>query len=543
MCSNIERADEVQAFARVLMGLSHPIQIVGQARAVDLSYDWTQPPRIARRWLAVIAADESNMLDWRVRTLRAALEGVGLHTEEVTQDEYCAPAPRDIWVDSMRDGDGWCATLVLRRWPREIAPGWLGNALAMMDTPCDLAIHVIPQDAARLARFLKRQSSWQDDGGRDAANELGRRDAHITRQKMIAHTDRPVRVAIAFTVHAPTQAELTVRVATLRHELGLTLSDVRLAKYEQDRGRIATLPTGECELLGAYHTLDCTSVALTWPFQPATIGHAHGAAIGTTGGMLVKLNPFDLSLRSFGGLITGSVGSGKSFLLKLILLGLDDVETWVVEQSEPTEYEGIPGVHWFTLADMSQAQQAEQLRKFVSNLWDTARREPRPRLLVLDELWSLLKRPELADLVEEIARRGRKYYLSLWIATQQIEELLDSAKAVFDNAAIRVFLQQEDRDLGGLAKAARLSDAGRQYLRGAGRGQALLYVNGMLIPLDVQATHSQYHLINTDPREVHRGLDNTTRKDGADSGQPPADRLGSGSGGSSAGRALALALQ
>jgi len=443
----------------------------------------------------------------------------------------------------MRDGDAWCATLVLRRWPREIAPGWLGNALAMMDTPCDLGIHVIPQDAARLARFLKRQSSWQDDGGKDAANELGRRDAHITRQKMIAHTDRPVRVAVVFTVSASTQAELAVRVATLRHELGLTLSDVRLAKYEQDRGRLATLPTGACALLGAYHTLDCTSVALTWPFQPATVGHARGAAIGTTAGMLVKLDPFDLSLRSFGCLITGSVGSGKSFLLKLILLGLEDVETWVVEQSEPTEYDGIPGVQWVTLADLSQAEQAAQLRQFVSNLWDTARREPRPRLLVLDELWSLLKRPELVDLVEEIARRGRKYYLSLWIASQQIEEIIESAKAVFDNAAIRVYLQQEDRDLGGLAEAMRLSDAGRQYLRGAGRGQALLYVNGMLIPLDVQATRSQYDLINTDPREVHRGLGNTNREGELDSGRLPDDWVRGSSGDRSGNSAVAVARQ
>jgi DNA helicase HerA-like ATPase len=141
------------------------------------------------------------------------------------------------------------------------------------------------------------------------------------------------------------------------------------------------------------------------------------------------------------------------------------------------------------------------MRSWLSNLWDTARRDPRPRLLVLDELWSWLRRPELAAIVEEIARRGRKFFLALWIASQQIEELLRDAKAVFDNAAIRIFLQQEARDLIGLTEATHLTTPARQYLRGAGRGQALLYVNGMLLPVSVQADPDQYRLISTDPRE------------------------------------------
>ena len=488
------------------MGLSHPVTFVSSARELSTGCDWLNPPRVQRTWSALLSGADEQAMAWRARTLKGALDGVGLRSGDVDR----APAGNRLvgrpLSDCVHEADGVASTMVLRHWPREVAPGWLGNALAE-DLPVDVAIHVQPQDPQRIARFLKRQQAWQDDGGKDAANELGRRDAETTRQKLIARTDRPVKVAVALTVRGKDREQLRHRTDTLRYTVGLNPgAELRLAKYEQDRGLLATT-TDECKLLGAWRTLDCTSVAATWLFQPATVDHEHGARIGTThqGSMLVRLDPFDLSLRSFGGLITGSVGSGKSFLLKLLLMGLRGCETIVVEQSDPPEYAGVLGVKTFSLADLSEREQAAKLREFVTNLWNTARRDPRPRLLVLDELWSLIKREELATLVEEVARRGRKFYLSLWIATQQIEELLESAKAVFDNAALRVYLQQENRDIAGLAAAAKLSTEARRFLRGAARGQALLDVNGMLVAVDIQATPAEYQVVNTDPREVHRG--------------------------------------
>lgn len=494
----------MEALSRVLMGLSHPIQIIGQAREFDGGYDWPQPPRLERRWYAVISGSDETALAWRVRTLKGALDGVGLRTGEVVSVDAGSGMVGRPLPGCVREGEGWASTMVLRRWPREVAPGWLGQALAE-DIPVDVAIHVQPQDPQRIARFLKRQQAWQDDGGKDAANELGRRDAEATRQKLIARTDRPVRVAVALTVRGSTQEQLRQRVETLGHAVGLALGDVRLAKYEQDRGLLATLPTGECDLLGVWRTLDCTSVASTWPFQPVTVNHANGADIGTTheGSLLVRLDPFDMSLESFGWVVVAKVGAGKSYFIKLLVRRLRGVEVWIVEQRIPAEYRGIEA-RTLNLADYPQPERASRLRDYVSQLWDTAKRDPRPRILILDELWSLLRDPTLAALVEEIARIGRHHFLSLVIATQQVQELIDSGKAVLDNAAVRVMLKQHDRDLESLCNAVGLSVPARRFLRGAARGQALIDVGGMLIPVDVQASPAEHAEITTDPREVHR---------------------------------------
>src|ERR1051326_5168800 len=60
----------------------------------------------------------------------------------------------------------------------------------------------------------------------------------------------------------------------------------------------------------------------------------------------------------------------------------------------------------------------EELRPVAMHLianfvWNRVRRERRPRLLVIDEAWSLLRYAEGGDFVSGMARRARKYYLGL----------------------------------------------------------------------------------------------------------------------------------
>lgn len=497
------RRDQLRAFGHVLMGLGHPLQLVSSARSVDGFSDWAHPPLLERRWYAVVEAVDEAQRAARTRTLQESLEGVGLRCGA---SSVAGDPPPIVSPASVRSGGEWASTLVLRRWPREVAPGWLGNAMAG-DLPVDLGIHIRPQDPQQIARWLRSQQTTHSQANAakpDAGSELASGDAESVRRKLVARTDRPVRVAIAMTVRAPDLTSLRSRQEELAYDIGLALGDARPATFEQDRGLEATLPTGQCNLLGAWRTLDCTSVASTWPFQPATVNHTNGAPLGVTtrGGMLVKLDPFDESLNSFSGVVLAMVGAGKSYFLKLLARRLKGVEVLVVEHNDPPEYAGVPGVKSTPLTG-NMAQRTAQLREFVTRLWETARADPRPRMLILDELWSLLRDEGLASLVEEIARMGRKYYLSLWIATQQIQELIESpyGMAVLNNAAIRVYLQQDGPDVELLAKKMRLSDDARQFLSGAARGQALLDVRRMLVPVNIQATKLEHALITTDPRE------------------------------------------
>ena len=89
----------------------------------------------------------------------------------------------------------------------------------------------------------------------------------------------------------------------------------------------------------------------------------------------------------------------------------------------------------------------EELRPVAMHLianfvWNRVRRERRPRLLVIDEAWSLLRYAEGGDFVSGMARRARKYYLGLVTITQDVADFVRSehGRAVLVNAAMKLLL-------------------------------------------------------------------------------------------------------
>src|SRR5262249_41868892 len=90
-------------------------------------------------------------------------------------------------------------------------------------------------------------------------------------------------------------------------------------------------------------------------------------------------------------------------------------------------------------------QLEEELRPLAIHLiasfvWSRVRRDRRPRLLVIDEAWSLLRYPEGGAFISDMARRARKYYLGLVTITQDVADFLSSphGRAVLVNAAMKV---------------------------------------------------------------------------------------------------------
>ena len=108
------------------------------------------------------------------------------------------------------------------------------------------------------------------------------------------------------------------------------------------------------------------------------------------------------------------------------------------------------------------------------------RRERRPRLLVIDEAWSLLRYAEGGAFISGMARRARKYYLGLVTITQDVADFLgaDARRAVLVNAAMKLLLKQDATTVDVVADAFQLSPDERQYLLGADKGEGLLFARG-----------------------------------------------------------------
>jgi conjugal transfer ATP-binding protein TraC len=137
-------------------------------------------------------------------------------------------------------------------------------------------------------------------------------------------------------------------------------------------------------------------------------------------------------------------------------------------------------------------------------VWNRVRRERRPRLLVIDEAWSLLRYAEGGDFVSGMARRARKYYLGLVTITQDVADFVRSehGRAVLVNAAMKLLLKQDATTLETVADAFQLSLEERQYLLGANKGEGLLFARGARLAISIEASPAEHRLATTAPREL-----------------------------------------
>lgn len=140
----------------------------------------------------------------------------------------------------------------------------------------------------------------------------------------------------------------------------------------------------------------------------------------------------------------------------------------------------------------------------ASFIWNQVRRVRRPRLLIIDEAWSLLQYPEGGAFLASMARRARKYYLGLVTITQDVADFLGSehGRTVLANAAVKLLMKQDSATIDPVVAAFQLSPEERRFLLGAGKGDGLFFARGSHLALRVEASPAEHRLATTAPREL-----------------------------------------
>jgi type IV secretory pathway VirB4 component len=151
----------------------------------------------------------------------------------------------------------------------------------------------------------------------------------------------------------------------------------------------------------------------------------------------------------------------------------------------------------------------DELRPIVTHLvtafvWRVVRRERKPRLFIADEAATLLERPDSARFVGNFARRCRKYYTGLCIAVQDVAHLQGSREGldVLANAGTKLILGHRAERVDAAVAAFQLSEADRQALLAAGKGEGLFIARGDRRYVKVLASAEEHRLVTTRPDEV-----------------------------------------
>jgi type IV secretory pathway VirB4 component len=161
----------------------------------------------------------------------------------------------------------------------------------------------------------------------------------------------------------------------------------------------------------------------------------------------------------------------------------------------------------FALRDLDDDLRPAAMYLVAHHVWGLVTRDPRtPRRLVVDEAHVLTRHHSGDGFLENLARRGRKYFLGLTAISQDVRDFLDTkaGKAILTNSAMRLLLRQDESTLEALEQGLHLTPAERSYLVTCPRGEGLLCVGSLRIKLRILASPQEHVLITTDPRELAR---------------------------------------
>jgi hypothetical protein len=113
-------------------------------------------------------------------------------------------------------------------------------------------------------------------------------------------------------------------------------------------------------------------------------------------------------------------------------------------------------------------------------LWELVRRAPRRRHIILDEVGMLTSHPALRQLLSQLARRSRKHGSSLVVATQNVQDLLqsDEGTVVASNCAVVLCGGHRAVEVAAMDRAFGLTEDQRRRLERAPRGEFLLAAGG-----------------------------------------------------------------
>ncbi|MFI6575413.1 VirB4 family type IV secretion system protein [Nocardiopsis sp. NPDC050513] len=128
----------------------------------------------------------------------------------------------------------------------------------------------------------------------------------------------------------------------------------------------------------------------------------------------------------------------------------------------------------------------------------------RPRLITIDEGWTLLRDPVGARYLFNLAKNARRHWAGLTLVTQDVADLLatDLGRAVAANAATQILLRQAPQNLDAVCESFHLSHGERRIVATAERGSALLAAGRHRAVFRTIASPIEHRLLTTDPAEL-----------------------------------------
>lgn len=116
----------------------------------------------------------------------------------------------------------------------------------------------------------------------------------------------------------------------------------------------------------------------------------------------------------------------------------------------------------------------------------------------------MMKNPDSAAFLTEMAKRARKYFLGVTTITQDVEDFLaeDRGKEIISNSSIQILLKQAPSSIDKIGEVFYLSEGEKRLLLSAGVGQGLFFAGPTHVAMKVVASPEEHALITSNPQDL-----------------------------------------
>ena len=158
----------------------------------------------------------------------------------------------------------------------------------------------------------------------------------------------------------------------------------------------------------------------------------------------------------------------------------------------------------FSVRDLDEELRPLAIYAILGYVWNQIRKEPKKRMMIVDEAWWMMQHVDSAKFLYALAKRARKYYLGLTVVSQDVEDVLQNkyGKAIVSNSSMQLLLKQAPSSIDIVTKTFNLTQGERYLLLQSDVGEGLFFAGLNHAAIKIIASYVEDQMITSDPKEI-----------------------------------------
>jgi hypothetical protein len=164
------------------------------------------------------------------------------------------------------------------------------------------------------------------------------------------------------------------------------------------------------------------------------------------------------------------------------------------------------GVISFDLSRLPNAVKTLMMFSTLEHINNEIRKDKKPKVVLIDEGWSLLRSREAAGYILDFVKTSRKFNASIGFITQEIDDLLRSraGRSILNTASVKILMRQNPTNIDLISSTLKLNEQAKNYLLTAPSGFGLIITEHDAHKFFVRASEKLHEIITTHPNEAPR---------------------------------------